>query len=416
MFRSILLAATLVILFPAPAAAQGSPEADVIETATLAVGGVENPIRALRVRGRLYLNLEDVADAVGGAWGRDPLSHNPLFTVGDTRVLFSTKDRRFSIDGRRHRLSRPIVMRSGGVWVPPDFVQEDLPALIDERVTFIETPPRGSDGRAPPPGVTPSTGTASSPVSSRDSVIERQAGPGRVHTVVLDPGHGGEENGAEGPTGLLEKDVVLQVARRLRIHLERRGYDVYLTRDRDVNLSLDERAAVANNRQADLFVSIHANASPGRRARGAETYYLSLDRAARSEHVAEPETAYLSGSGRDDPLKMILWDMAQSSWLAESQRLAEIVQAEFNRVLDIPDRGVKQAPFRVLVGATMPAVLVEVGFISNAEEEERLRDAAFLDRLVGALARSIDSYRAEHRPGGGGDEVSWPAGARDRKR
>ena len=99
------------------------------------------------------------------------------------------------------------------------------------------------------------------------------------------------------------------------------------------------------------------------------------------------------GLGEDDPLKLVLWDMAQAAWLAESQLVAEQIQAEFNKALGIPDRGVKQAPFRVLVGATMPAVLVEIGFISNPEEERRLRDPAFLQDMVNALVRAIEAYR-----------------------
>ena len=203
-----------------------------------------------------------------------------------------------------------------------------------------------------------------------------------------------------GPTGLLEKDLVLDVARRLQQQLERRGFRVFLTRERDKNIPLEERTAIANNRKADLFISLHANASPSPEASGAETYYLSLPRAAKTdaERLGGHETAALiSRSDEADPLQMILWDMAQSQWLAESSVLAEQIQADFNETLGIPDRGVKQAPFRILVGATMPAILVEIGFISNRDEERRLRDPRFLDTIVDSLARSIDAYRARSR-------------------
>ena len=119
-------------------------------------------------------------------------------------------------------------------------------------------------------------------------------------------------------------------------------------------------------------------------------------------------------SGDDDPLQMILWDMAQSTWLSESSVLAETIQGEFNRALGIPDRGVKQAPLRVLVGATMPAVLVEVGFITNRQEEKRLRDPQFVDLIVTSLTRAIESYddRMRRRTGG---SVGWNGGS-DRSR
>ena len=410
---------TVALLLPVSAVAQGRLEADVIETRTLVVAGVEHPIRVLRDGRATYLNLEDVATAVGGAWGRDPLSRDPLFTVGDDRVLFSTRDRRIAVNGRRRRLSRPVKTRSGGVWVPPDFVEAHLPALIDAPVRFLDTAPRSAsplDAATLPDTVPSPSSPPDDAALPGDSLLDRQGSPAGLRSIILDPGHGGEEEGARGPTGLLEKDVVLEVARRLRIHLQRRGYDVHLTRNRDVNMPLEERTAVANNRRADLFISLHANASSGRRARGAETYYLSLDRAEQARHQSEPAGAYVSQRDRDDPLKMILWDMAQSAWLAESGRLAEIIQADFNRVLDIPDRGIKQAPFRILVGATMPAVLVEIGFISNAEEEERLRDPDFLNLIVESLVRSIDAYRGERRLRTRGRSTGWPGGGPVRNR
>ena len=376
---------------------------------TLVVGGIEHPLRVLRRGDDVFLNLGDLAAAVGGAWGRDPLSRDPLLTLGDDRVMFSTRDRRIAVNGRRRRLSRPSRLRAGAVWVPSDFVEEHLTSLVDERLILLESPP------SPPPATPPPLGDAA-PSPERPELAgpggpldlpRRRATRGGPYFIVLDPGHGGEEKGAEGPTGLLEKDVVLEVARRLRIHLERRGYKVHLTRSRDLNVPLEERTAVANNRQADLFLSLHANASSSRHARGAETYYLSLDRAERARHEAEPG-AYLSTDERSDALQMILWDMAQSSWLSESSRLAEIIQTDFNRALEIPDRGVKQAPFRVLVGATMPAVLVEIGFISNPDEEERLRDPDFLNLIIRSLLGSIEAYRETRWVGDAGRSDAFP--------
>jgi len=228
---------------------------------------------------------------------------------------------------------------------------------------------------------------------------KESAAGGKV--IVIDPGHGGAENGATGPSGLKEKDVTLDLARRLEALLEREGVTVLLTRDDDRLVPLDDRTAVANHNKAELFVSIHLNASRGTKAIGAETYFLSPDATddeARTLAALENK-AYQGGgtaaAGAMDPgLELILWDLAQNRYLGESSRLAESVQREMNALVGTRDRGVRQAPFRVLMGATMPAILVEVGFVSNAEEEARMKDDATKDKIAQALARAIAGFRS----------------------
>jgi N-acetylmuramoyl-L-alanine amidase len=192
-----------------------------------------------------------------------------------------------------------------------------------------------------------------------------------IRTIVIDPGHGGSNIGTEGPAGTLEKELTLQLARTLRSHLQRRlPVRVVLTRNEDAELPLDTRVAVANQQKADLFISLHLNSSPGHGAQGAETYFLNL--VASDERAAQ---AARSENAAGDPLtdlQLILWDLAQSHHMAESQRFAGLIQEELNEALELRNRGVKQAPFRVLMGAAMPAVLVELGFLSNPREEERL--------------------------------------------
>lgn len=222
--------------------------------------------------------------------------------------------------------------------------------------------------------------------------------------IVLDPGHGGDETGALGPSGAREKDLVLMIAHSLERRLEERlGVRVILTREEDQNLGLDARSAIANQHQAALFISLHLNAAWGGRAKatGAETYFLSLAasdaRAAESaalENRSDDGSATISTDPEvDDDLRMILWDLAQTHHLGESQRFARIVQEELDTTLGLRDRGVKQAPFRVLMGAAMPAVLVELGFISNPEEEARLLDPEYRSRLVDALVRAIQRFQ-----------------------
>ena len=240
--------------------------------------------------------------------------------------------------------------------------------------------------------------------------------PSGIRTVVIDPGHGGVDLGAQGAAGLLEKDIALLIARKLRATLANSlGLQVFLTRDKDDDISLDERTAIANNYKADLFVSIHANASRARAANGSEVYFLSSQasdeesrRVAQSEGLAAAPAAP-AGSGAD--LALILWDMAQAEHLEESSLLATRLQEELAAVTGSQGRGVKQAPFRVLVGAAMPAVLVEVAFISNPEEEKLLAQDAFLAKVAAALARGVGRYDQEYaRRVGLGGTVSRPGG------
>jgi N-acetylmuramoyl-L-alanine amidase len=228
-----------------------------------------------------------------------------------------------------------------------------------------------------------------------------------VRTIVLDPGHGGSESGATGPSGVREKDLTLILAQGLKAALERRlPVRVILTRDEDAYLPHDTRTAIANQNKGDLFISLHLNSVVGAsRAHGAETYFLSLQASdTRAAEAAELENRSpdLPPSADDDPLhdlQLILWDLAQSRHLAESQQLAVLIQEELNGALELRDRGVKQAPFRVLMGAAMPAVLVELGFISNPDEEARLQDPAYRSDLVSALVRAVARYKAQVESG-----------------
>jgi N-acetylmuramoyl-L-alanine amidase len=248
--------------------------------------------------------------------------------------------------------------------------------------------------------------------ASPSAPAERQTG---IHTIVIDPGHGGVEVGAIGPSGIQEKELTLQLAHELEAKLAQRlGVRVVLTRTEDALVPLDMRPAIANQNKADLFISIHLNSSLGSGAYGTETYFLSPqatdirastaaaaeNREAGGSHPATSDAA--AGPKPDDTqdLQLILWDLAQTHHMGESQRLANMIQGELNEMLKLKDRGVKQAPFRVLMGATMPAVLVELGFISNPDEEKKLKDPAYREQLVDALSRAVAHYKAlvENQP------------------
>ena len=222
--------------------------------------------------------------------------------------------------------------------------------------------------------------------------------PAGVRTIVLDPGHGGTETGAVGTGGTEEKALALAIARSLRRVIESRlRVRVMLTRSDDADLPLESRTALANQNKADLFVSLHFNSYAGATAHGAETYFLSRDASDQvAAQVAATENA--PGNVENDPesdLQLILWDLAQSYHLGESQRFANLVQEELNTTLGLRNRGVKQAPFRVLMGATMPAVLVELGFLSNPEEEKKLQSPIYQAELVQSLFKAIRRYKTQ---------------------
>jgi N-acetylmuramoyl-L-alanine amidase len=220
-----------------------------------------------------------------------------------------------------------------------------------------------------------------------------------IRTIVIDPGHGGIENGAQGKFGTKEKDVTLGIGLKLKTIIERNlAYRVVMTRDTDIDRSLEERAAIANNNKAYLFISIHANGSYRKNARGSETYFLSLnatDEEARRLAYLENNEPYLESqivSEEQDDIKMILWDMAQAAYLKQSSQMAEAIQNQLNSLLKTKNRGIKQAPFKVLTGVACPAVLVEVAFISNPEEEERLKNEQFQNNVAIAIYNGLKDY------------------------
>ena len=231
---------------------------------------------------------------------------------------------------------------------------------------------------------------------------ESRAAATPLRVLVLDAGHGGHDSGAVGPAGLQEKELVLDVTRRVaRLVNERLSVKVVLSRDADHFVTLRDRTTLANKAGADLFVSIHANAHRESASQGVETYFLSseaTDSAARQVAAAENGVIQLekpAARARNDVVKTILWDLAQSEYQSESSRLAEIVQDSMTQALRIPNRGVKQAGFYVLGGAAMPAVLIEIGFVTNPREERRLKDTRYRDEIARAIFAGLAEYKRQ---------------------
>ena len=254
----------------------------------------------------------------------------------------------------------------------------------------IDLLPSGTEALAPP-----TTSPTPAPPTPEAPAVNPLPATG-VRTVVIDPGHGGDELGAQGSRGTLEKDITLSVARRLRTLIESRlGLRVFLTRDDDRTMSLDDRSAYANSQKADVFISIHANAAVRPSMKGAEVYYLTIDRAdAEARRLAESSDAQLPTlGGGTRTIDLILWETAQARYLEQSNALANFVEQSLRSRVEMSPRAVQQAPFRVLVGANMPAVLVEIGYLSNPEQEQALTSNSYQDLVAQALLDAITRFR-----------------------
>jgi N-acetylmuramoyl-L-alanine amidase len=245
----------------------------------------------------------------------------------------------------------------------------------------------------------------SRPAASAASADGAQVPTSRLglRTIVIDPGHGGQATGTIAANGLQEKAVTLDIAIRLRELVFRRlGLQVRLTREADVDLENVRRTEMANNWEADLFVSIHANGFRQTGVRGPETYFLSASASDADARRAVLRENGPDGDGNDTGgapapgLEFILWDLAQTQHLRESSLFAEGLQASLNNLWRIPDRGVKQAPFTVLRGATMPAVLVEVGYLSNLDDAAMLADSDVRQRIAESLFQGISAFREQY--------------------
>jgi N-acetylmuramoyl-L-alanine amidase len=224
-----------------------------------------------------------------------------------------------------------------------------------------------------------------------------------VSRIVIDPGHGGRDYGAPGYLkGVHEKNVVLKIGKKLAVKLRRElGCDVIMTRSTDRHLTLEERTAIANTKNADLFISIHTNAARNRRAVGIETFFLNLATDDDAILVAARENATSTKNISD--LEAILSDLMQNAKINESSRLAVHVQRSMVNHMKkyysrIKGKGVKQAPFYVLLGAQMPAILIETSFISNSRECRRLLSSTYQDRLCDAIVQGVREYIKETNP------------------
>ena len=332
------------------------------------------------------------------------------------------------------QLATAPVLRNGHLFVPLQLISDVFPSTVPntrwdaesgQLIVFTTATSSGevtSLARTPEPRVEREAARAPRVAAAPSRTDESRLPPVPVRhgrrMIVVDAGHGGVDNGMTGPIGrgpkIYEKNITLSVANKLGSQLKARGVDVLYTRSADTLIALDDRGRIANRAKGDLFISIHVNAAnpnwkdPGG-ARGFETYFLSEAKTEDARRVEQMENSVIrleSGAkaGTSDPLSFIVSDMTQNQHLRESSQLAELIQQRLGGMHPGPSRGVKQAGFRVLVTAYMPAVLVEIGFGTNPREAAYMTDPGKQDALARAIADAAMDYlqRYEGRLAGGG--------------
>ncbi len=268
----------------------------------------------------------------------------------------------------------------------PDRLVIDIYHRQSEQAAGQPAGPVDTSAEQPPKAATP-TGSGYS--------LVRQLGLG-VKKIVLDPGHGGADPGCLSPSGLKEKDVALDLARKLKLILETQGgFEVFLTRETDITLPLEKRTRLANEQQADLFISIHLNASPRKARTGVETFYLNFSPDPAVNELAARENASSNKNIRE--MKLIVDKIIKNTRYEESRALAEKIHHQLLGHLKQhfgprDDLGVKGGPFWVLIGSEMPAVLVEVSHLSNPKEEEALKTDFYREAIATGLFRGIIEY------------------------
>ncbi|RKZ33592.1 hypothetical protein DRQ33_03915, partial [bacterium] len=230
-----------------------------------------------------------------------------------------------------------------------------------------------------------------------ESSVAKKRKDSSLGLIILDPGHGGKDPGAIGPSGIREKDITLSICKYLKSELEKRNFDVQLTRDSDVFIPLADRTKMANNAKADIFLSVHCNASNKPTSNGTQGFYLSPAKTDEARTTAALENKALLLE--DDPiidqldeLQFIMADMVQTTYQRESSILSYIIEQNVSKKLDIVARGPQGAGFYVLYGAFMPAALIEVAFISNKAEEQILSLPKNQQKIASAIAEGVEQF------------------------
>jgi len=360
-------------------------------------------IDLLLIAGMGYLKINDVAEVFDGRVDFDPVKNKASLELSQGKAEFFIDNREVIIDNIKRKMKKETRIIEGRVWIPLEVVVtkafgEVLGGQVSwdyasKTLSTVEKLP-GAPVKEEVEEVSPPEPEITAPVAP-----VAEAKRARIITIVIDPGHGGKDPGAIGPRGTKEKDVVLKIAHKLAKELHKNlKTRVILTRYHDIFLPLAERTAIANREKADLFISIHCNASLKSRTKGFEIYFLS-DEASDEEAqaVANMENAVMALENREEKgneLSSILWSLAMNEFMNESSELCSFISSEVDKYLRIVEnRGVKQAGFTVLRGAKMPAILVEAAFISNRSGEKRLKSSKFQKNLVESVCVGVEKYK-----------------------
>jgi N-acetylmuramoyl-L-alanine amidase len=353
---------------------------------------VEPPANSAPKAGRTAVAMKSIGNDFGVVGDRKPVQGNPS-ALADVATLGDQPNR---VKATKHPTTAPVAQSVAGTTPAPQ--PNDLTAANTAAVSATKPHSRRSrsaTAEAPPVDLGAAEIHAAQPTADGQRSLVRTLGL-KINRIVVDAGHGGHDSGTLGPGGIEEKDVVLDVALRLGALLKQRlGADVIYTRDDDTFIPLETRTAIANKAQADLFISVHANSSPDPSARGVETYYLNfttsadaLETAARENAVSEESIHQLS----DLVKKITLQDK-----INESREFASDVEQSLYSGLEegnagLKDRGVKKAPFVVLIGANMPSILAEISFLTNPDDAHELRDPKYRERIAESLYNGVSRY------------------------
>jgi N-acetylmuramoyl-L-alanine amidase len=347
-----------------------------------------------------YLSLADLAASWNAQATWSELTGNADLKLPGHVLRFSADNTFFLADGKSYNLFNPARLYQGELYVPMELFTRFLIPSWGRSIIWDSTGRRLSLG-----GISPEQ--IKIPEARPRSQGDEKRG---IQKVVVDPGHGGKDPGAVGPTGLREKDINLEIAFMLKAILEQ-DYNliVVMTRSDDTFIPLGERTRIANQEAADIFISIHCNAAPRKKVklktmRGSETYFLSLAKTDDARATAAMENSAIDfeqpqkNVANQNDVQFILWDMVQNEFLIESSDLAELVQESLAKKLPtVPNRGINQAGFYVLNGAYMPAILVETSFISHKEEEKLLKKPDNLKKIAQGIAAGLAGFAQKHK-------------------
>jgi len=327
---------------------------------------VKEAFATYNIKGATYYPLIPLCELKGINWQYDTFTRIVNLSLNSHKIILKVGDDLVLVDQRAILLNHPVDIYEGTVVVPAKFKEQVIDALAKEV--------RGTPKRA-----------AGFLISSR------------IKKVIVDAGHGGNDPGALGRTGLREKDVNLDIAKRLAVLLRAEGVNVIMTRSTDRFIPLDTRVQITNNAKADLFVSIHSNANRTRSLNGFEVYCVAAGLNDSKRVLATAKTASLNLDGASFAsqslnLKAMLWDMLYTYDRAESIQLAKEVCKSVRSSIDVRVIGVKDARYEVLRGARMPAVLVETGFMSNPNEERMLKNGYYRQKIAESILEGVRDY------------------------